>query len=119
MSAALYKVIHIAAVLYLFTALGGLMLHAVDRVQTDGGRKLAGLTHGVALLVVLITGFGLVAGLQTGMPLWIWLKLGIWLAIGASLAAIRRMPNQARLLWLVLPLLGAAAAYLAIFKPMG
>lgn len=117
MSAALYKVIHIAAVLYVFTAIGGLMIHAVDRVKADSGRKLAGMTHGLALLVVLISGFGLMAGLQTGMQLWIWLKLGVWLAVGASIAAIRRMPGQARLLWLLLPLLGTVAAYLAIYKP--
>ncbi len=117
MSAALYKVIHIVAVIYVFTAIGGLMVHAIDRGTANSGRKLAGMTHGLALLVVLITGFGLMAKLQTGMALWIWLKVGLWIAVGASIAAIRRLPGQARLLWLLLPLLGGIGAYLAIYKP--
>lgn len=119
MSYELYKVIHIAAVLYAFAALGALVIRNLDDPRGDAGRKLAGLTHGVALLVVLITGFGLIASVHYGMPLWVWLKLGIWIVIGASLVAIRRLPSMTRLLWIVLPLLGAAAAYLAIYKPGG
>jgi len=118
MSPALFKVVHITAVIYTFTALGGLLVHAVDGTREGGaGRRLAGLTHGLALLVVLFTGFGLVAGLGTGMAPWVWLKLLVWLLVGASLVAIRRLPGMARLLWLALPLLGALGAYLAIWKP--
>lgn len=121
MSYSLAKVIHIAAVLYAFAALGALIIRQVDGTTGERGRKLAGLTHGIALLAVLITGFMLLAGLGegVGVPLWIWLKLVIWLLVGASLVAVRRLPNLASLLWLVLPLLGAAAAYLAIYRPVG
>lgn len=117
MSYSLYKVLHVAAVLFVFTALGGLLVDALRGGGDKASRKLPGLTHGIALLAVLITGFGLIARLGLGFPLWIWLKIVVWLAIGASIAAIRRLPQHARTLWLALPLLGAVAAYLAIYKP--
>ncbi len=61
----------------------------------------------------------MLAKLKLGFPfpLWVWLKLVIWLLIGASIALIRRMPAQARVFWFAFPALGAVAAYLAIYKP--
>lgn len=108
----LYKVLHIAGVLFVMIALGGLV--AAGR---DGDRRRAGLTHGIGLVVILVTGFGLLARLQAGFPPWVWGKLVIWLLIGGAIAAIRRRPELARLWWITLPLLGAVAGYLAIYKP--
>ena len=118
MSPQLYNVLHILGVLLAFTALGGAALAALAGRGDDApGRKLASVTHGVALLLILVSGFGMLAKLKLGFDLWVWLKLTIWLIIGASVAGIRRLPAQAALFWFALPLLGAAAAYLAIYKP--
>ena len=127
MTLAVYKVVHILAVLFLFTALGSLLAAAWpggDAANTDGAkavRKRAGLIHGLALVLVLVSGFGMLARLGIshlgGWDLWIWLKLLTWLLLGASLALIRRRPRLAPALWWVLPLLGGLAAYLAIYKP--
>jgi hypothetical protein len=46
-----------------------------------------------------------------------WLKLILWLVLGGIVVLIRRAPQLAPTLWVVLPLLGAAAAYLALYKP--
>ncbi len=123
MSLQLYKVLHIAGVLLAFAALGGAILRAVADTR-DGapGRKLALTTHGVALLLILISGFGMLAKLalgpqQWGLPPWVWLKLLIWLVIGAAIALIRRLPARATVFWYVLPVLGTVAACLAIYKP--
>ena len=120
MSYQLYKVLHILAVLLTFVALGGMTLRSFGRADSDNdGSKLAGATHGVALALILITGFGMLARLGLGFPTWVWLKVAIWLLIGASIALIRRLPNQAIVFWFALPLLGSLAAYLAIYKPGG
>ncbi len=120
MSAPFYKVLHILGILLTFAALGGATLRALAGTG-DGapGRKLAGITHGVALLLILISGFGMLAKLGYGfpLPLWVWAKIVIWLLIAASIALIRRMPAQATFFWFGLPLLGAAAGYLALFQP--
>ena len=119
MSALTYNVLHILGILLAFTALGGAILRALAGTGEDApGRKLIGITHGVALLLILVSGFGMHAKLGHGWDqLWVWAKLVIWLLIGASIAVIRRMPDQAKVFWFALPVLGAAAGYLAIFKP--
>ncbi len=118
MSALFYKVLHLLGVLLAFTALGGATLRAVAGTRDDApGRKLALATHGIALLLILISGFGMLAKLSYGFPLWVWLKIVVWLLIGAAIAVVRRMPQHAVALWYALPLLGATAAYLAIYKP--
>lgn len=119
MSFLFFKVLHIFGLLLIFTTFGGLLLHAVNGGDTESnrGRKLAGITHGFGLLLMLISGFAMIAAYGYGFPLWVWLKIVIWFLLGAMGGLIRRFPGHAKTLWLLLPLLGAAAAYLAIFKP--
>jgi len=72
MSYTIYKVLHLMGILFLFLSLGtAISLSAADSARA-GMRKLASITHGVALLVILVAGFGLLArlGLTSGMPGW-------------------------------------------------
>lgn len=123
MSYEAYKVLHLLAILLLFTGLGGLAVNAMRTGAEDEVRplrKFLSITHGVALLVIFVAGFGLMArtGLMGGgWPLWIWIKLGVWLALGASVVLVRRKPELGRAWVLVLPLLGAVAVYMAVAKP--
>ena len=120
-SFAAYKVVHILGVLFVFASLGALILASRDGTWDGRGRKLAGMTHGIALLVVLIAGFGAMARLGMGnpghWPLWVWIKALIWLVLGGIIVLIRRAPQLSTLLWWLLPLLGAVAAWAAIYKP--
>lgn len=119
MSPLAYKVLHVLAVVYVFAALGALLLHSWNRgsKESNRGGKWVGMTHGIGLLVVLISGFGMLAKLGLGFGLWVWLKLAIWLFLGGVIAMIRRRPSWAPALWVVVPLLGGVAAALAIYKP--
>ncbi len=121
-----FKVIHLFGVLFLFTAIGGsvfLRFGGVQKALEGAGanvRRVTGIVHGVALLVILISGFGVLARLdvmQGGVPGWVWGKLVIWLLLGAALPVARKVPRAAGVLWWLLPLLGTAAAWLAIVKP--
>jgi hypothetical protein len=115
-----YKLIHILGVFLVFFALGGLCLQAIQGGSTRG-KKLAAITHGIGLLIVLVGGFGLLARIGishgTSWPAWVWLKLGIWILMGGVTALLSKAPNLAISLWAILPLLGALAGYLAIYKP--
>ena len=121
MSLLAYRVIHVFSMMLMFTALGGLLLASQAKVQTDASRKMAGMTHGIALILILVSGFGALAKLGLSnpgiWPVWLWLKVLIWLIFGGVIVLIRRAPRFAAILWWVLPLLGGAAAYLAIYKP--
>lgn len=115
MSLLAYKILHLIGAFLLFAALGVVALRPADR------SKLATASHGIALLLIVVSGFGMLArlGLMHGwsFPLWVWIKLVIWLLLGAALVLARRMPQLAALWWWLFPLLGGAAAYLALYKP--
>jgi hypothetical protein len=118
-----YKVVHLVAVLTLFAVLGGVVMHAVNGGTRAGNlarRATAGL-HGTALLVAIISGFGLATRLDLlsgGLPLWIWGKLVLWMLAGALLVLPYRRPALGRpILLFGFPLLAAAAAWLAVYKP--
>ncbi len=112
-----YKLLHILGVLAAFVSLGGLTFQALAGGTGDRGRKVVSITHGVALLIILVSGFGLLAKLKLGFPLWFWLKVAIWLVVGGLVVAIRRLPRYATVFWFGLPILGGLAAYLALYKP--
>ena len=72
----------------------------------------------IGLLVILVAGFGLKAKLQiVNWPGWLIAKLIIWLVLGALLAVINRKPSAGLPLWILVIILGAAAAYLVQYKP--
>jgi hypothetical protein len=119
----LFRILHLAGIFLLFAALGGIALRKL--LEGDGGpakpgdraSRLAGATHGVALLLLLVTGFGMLGALRLGFPPWAWGKVLLWLAFGALAAFARKSAAAAAWIWWLAPLLGVLAAYLALFKP--
>lgn len=122
MSYGFYKVLHLISIMAVYLALGAMIFHMMN----GGGKKFPKkkflmITHGIALFFILLAGFGLLARLQiTQMPwpIWVWLKLAVWLVLGAITAIIYRKPKWAAVLWFVTLALGGYAAYLANFKPL-
>lgn len=117
MSYSFYKVLHLVGILFLFLSLGAMA--AAGGSAERGRRALAAATHGAALLVVLVAGFGLLArlGMFGDIPGWAWAKMGVWLLMGLAVVPLRKRPEWAPALWFVLPALGGLAAWLAVAKP--
>ena len=115
---AAYKFIHIIGVIFLFLSLGAYLMLSSNKVET--GRRLAGITHGIAAFIILLGGFGLLARLgissASGWPLWVWVKLAVWVILAVVIVLIKRRPELRTLLWFIIPILGAVAAYMAIYK---
>jgi hypothetical protein len=117
-----YKVLHLLAIFMVFASLGGLViLHRLggDAAEVRRLRKLLAVMHGVALLVVFVAGFGLMARTGVGMsgggwPAWIYGKMAIWLVLGAASVFVRRYAGATGWWLLGLPLLGGLAAYLVL-----
>ena len=117
MSYEFYRVLHVFGIALLFVSLGAL---AAIGGGTDGRlRKIAAIIHGVAVAAILTAGFGLLARLEMfgGFPTWIWIKLGIWLALAFAVLPLRRKPGLAPWFFIAFPLLGGFAAWLAVYKP--
>lgn len=122
MSPEIYKILHLGAIFFVFAAIGGMVLAHREGNVSPGARKLASITHGIALLVVLVAGFGLLkyVGLAHNpatWPLWVWGKFATWLLLGAALVLVRKKPHWTTLWWVGLPLLGMLNAWLAFVKP--
>lgn len=108
-----YKFVHIAFVLALFMLLG-----AAGVGSPSKGAKIA---HGIVTLIVLVGGFGLLARLgishSNGWPGWAKAKLALWLLIGLSPLAMRKLPKHSHWVAMSVMGLGAVAAYIVINKP--
>ena len=117
MSYLFYKILHVFAALLLFTSLGTLAMAAGS--PKSQLRRLAGIAHGVALAIIFVAGFGLLArlGMFGSIPMWAWLKMGLWLVLAMVVIPLRRKPEWATALWLMMPFAGGIAAWLAISKP--
>lgn len=117
MSNLTYTILHVFGMSLAFLAIGALAARALDGGGGERSRKLATASHGIGLLVILISGFGLLAKLQIGFPAWVWVKILIWLIVGALPVLIRRMPQRAAVLWFLVPVLVLIAGSLALYKP--
>lgn len=114
-----YKILHLVAVLGLFAAVGGVAVYAANggSKQENAAGKAVSILHGAGLLLILVSGFGLLARLDLSLGGWAIGKLVVWLVAGALLAVPYRSPAAARAVLWLLPALGGVAAWLAISKP--
>jgi hypothetical protein len=105
-----YKIIHLVGVAAVALGLGG-MLAGGDN------RKFFSILQGVALLVMLVSGFGLLAKLHLGFPHFAMAKLGLWVVIGVLPMLLRRLrvPLAAGI-GISLTLIGIMA-WLGVVKP--
>ena len=117
----LYRWLHVVSLLLVFIGLLGLVfLRTGGATSTKKQDRYLGHIHGIGLTLMLIAGFGAMArlGYMTAWPWWIYVKLVLWLYLGASAALAKRKAHLAPALlasWVVIAGLGA---YLGIFKPL-
>lgn len=114
-----YQLIHVIGIALVVQALGAaVVLAGSDRVARWYRASMIG--HGIGTFLILLAGFGMLARLEiTGaFPGWVWVKLGIWVIVAALPFLLRRRPNLASAAWALTLVLVAAAATMAIFKPL-
>ncbi|MFZ9886141.1 MAG: hypothetical protein ACO3JL_01460 [Myxococcota bacterium] len=115
-----YKILHLAGIGALMLSLGALSMHAMNGGTRESlrTRPLVFATHGLALLLLLVSGFGMMARLQLSYGgVWVWAKVGLWLLLGGAVALPLRVPASGRFLWPLAPVLVGIAAALALYKP--
>lgn len=121
MSVTLYKSIHLMGALMVFLSMGGLFSRGFYEEREGSGartlRKVGGITNGVGLVLLLASGFGMVAQLGIGFPGWVLAKMTVWVALGSLILLASRKPDLGRGLWWVALVLGILAVYLVEYKP--
>ncbi len=118
LSASTYKIVHMLGIMMLFLSIGMLSV-AAGGSSNNGWRKRATILHGIALLLLLLGGFGMIAKLPTVsfQNGWVWGKVLIWIVFGGLPMVIKRNPAFIRVAWYVVLVLGFLAALLALTKP--
>lgn len=119
-----YRLIHLFGVFALLVTLGAAAMHGLKggNRKDNPWRIQVGTAHGVALFLILLGGFGMLARLelaQGGLPNWIYIKLVIWLLFGGALTAAYKGKTAALQVLIFTPILGLLAAMTAAFKPFG
>lgn len=116
----IYKFLHLIGIILMFSGLIGLLTMRTHNITPAGASKsFAFITHGIGLLLILVSGFGLLARLQLAqnMPNWAYFKIAIWLYFGMSIALVKRKGHLGWVIYLPLIIGFIAAAYLALWKP--
>ncbi len=110
-----YRIIHLAGLVLVSMGLGGVLLRPSAESKPN---KAAAICHGIGLLAMLVAGFGLLAKRPYDFPwpTFIFIKIGIWLLLGAMPALVKRGVVPIGLGWLVAALAGLSAVYLGIHK---
>jgi hypothetical protein len=115
-----YKALHILGIMLIFFGFGGILMATYGKLDLPKSARMMGMiTHGVGLLLILVSGFGMAArlGLVQGLPGWVHAKLGIWLLLGAAIALIKRKGVIGWPIAILLFGLGMTSAFIAINKP--
>ena len=115
-----YKNIHLFGMFLAMTSLGGIAIHAANggTKASSSTRVLTASVFGVGMLLVLAGGFGQAARLgilANGFPGWMLAKMGIWVIVTILAILPYRIPALAKPIYLLVPVLGGCAAYLAIY----
>lgn len=119
MSIQLYKMLHFTGLVLAFMGLAGVLALRWGKNEETGKRLLFALTHGIGMLLALVSGFGLAAklGYTSGLPFWVIGLVIVWILLGASFALVKRFSNLAALIVIWLGLLAIVGSWLALMKP--
>ena len=79
------KFVHIGSIFLVLLCLGAIASHQIQGGTKENfkNRKFFMALHGIALLVAIIAGMGLVGGRYSFANGWVLTKLGVWFVLGA------------------------------------
>jgi predicted nucleic acid-binding Zn ribbon protein len=111
MSPTFYHLLHVISLLVLF----GYTFYAFAAPAETRKRVL--IITGIASLVMLVGGFGLITKLKIGFPGWIIVKIVCWLGLSAIAGMAYKRRAQANTLMLVTLALAIIAVVMVYLKP--
>lgn len=121
MSYQFYKILHLVGIFLLTTGLISVLTQSWFNggVLTKKGKAFAFATHGLGLLLLFISGFGILAklGLFGSLPAWVYTKIGIWVLFAVLVSLLKRKGHIGWPLYFVCITLFTFAAYLGVYKP--
>jgi hypothetical protein len=111
MSITTYHVLHLSSI---FVLLGYTFYAFAAPAET---RKRVMMITGIATLLVLVSGFGMLAKMHLPFAGWVVVKLVCWLGLSATAGIAYRRRAQADLFMMIAFVLAITAAAMAFVKP--
>jgi hypothetical protein len=106
----IYKIIHLVGISLLGIGVGGMMAGGENR-------KTFAACQGIGLLVMLVSGFGLLAKLKLGYPHFAIVKTVLWVVIGMLPLVFRKLKVPHGVAILISLALVSIMAWLGVMKP--
>ncbi len=110
MDATIYKIIHLTGIAAIALGVGGMM-------AGGSNRKPFAICQGIGLLVMLVSGFGLLAKLHLGYPHFAIVKTVLWVVIAILPMLARRLKLPVAAAMLISLSLVGLMAWLGVIKP--
>ncbi|MBC7754687.1 MAG: hypothetical protein H7Z71_10650 [Moraxellaceae bacterium] len=120
MSYEFYKIAHLLGIFFLVSGLMGVFFTVWAGTPLQGKIKSASFAmHGIGLVIMLVTGFGLLAklGLASSMPTWAYLKFGLWAFFAVAISILKRKGQIGMPIYILLLIGYFCAAYIGVMKP--
>jgi hypothetical protein len=106
----IYRLLHFAGIFTLFFSFGSLFIG-------KNYNKGAAMAHGVGLILILVSGFGMQATMNLGFPVWLILKIVIWVVFGGFIVLAKKSVINGFTAWVLITALALGAVYLAKTHP--
>ncbi len=106
-----YKILHLVGISALALGVGGMMANGSNR-------KIFAIWQGIGLLVMLVSGFGLLAKLKLGYPPFAIVKSVLWVVIAMLPMLFRRLKLPVGVAIVISLCLVGVMAWLGVTKPV-
>ena len=110
MSYTTYKIIHLIGIAVIAIGIGGML-------AGGNNRRTFAIFQGIGLLVMLVSGFGILAKLGLGFPHFAIAKTVLWVVIGMLPLIFRKLKPPLTVAILILLTLVGVMAWLGVMKP--
>ena len=115
MSLLTYKWLHLAGIFLFFMSFGAHIFNV--KINNSKATRFIQINMGIALLVILVAGFGMLAKITLVHLGWISTKIVIWIFFAAMIVLVKKLPKQGHWFWYIAWVFGISAVYMALFKP--
>ena len=112
-----YNFLHLVGMAGLLAGYGALLARAVLAPENKPIRVWGAVLSGLGLVLLLVAGFGMQAKGGWGWPLWLLLKIVIWIVLGFLLSVINKRPEYNKGLWALVLALVVVVLWLGQYKP--
>jgi len=114
----IYRVLHLSGILLLFLSLGAFIMKELTDPDNKRFQRFLFMNHGIALIIILVAGFGKLAANMSQMASgWVLVKMVVWLVMATVVMLIHKVPKLRLPMFYVVWGFGILAAYMAVFKP--